>query len=95
MSEALERAARALAGESCFALAKGPPGQIQEMAEYQMDVCRKRARTVIEAIRKPDNAMLKTACAAMSPGKRPTKARVSVKAKHGIRYRAMIDEALK
>lgn len=52
------------------------------------------ARTALQNMRKPSPAMLKAACAAMSPGKRPTKNRVSVKAKHGIRYRAMIDAIL-
>lgn len=51
-------------------------------------------RAVIEAIRVPTPAMLRAACASMSPDKRPTKKRVGVKAKHGIRYRAMIDAAL-
>lgn len=44
--------------------------------------------------RDPTNAMLKAACASMSPGKRPTPDRVSVKQKHRIRYGAMIDAAL-
>ena len=39
--------------------------------------------------------MLRAAAAAMSPNKRPTSKRVSVKAKHGIRYRAMFDAYLK
>lgn len=90
----IDIAARALAGESCYALANGAPGHIKEMAQSEMETCRQRARTVMEAIRKPNNAMLKAACAAMSPGKRPTQKRVSCKAKHGIRYRAMIDAAL-
>jgi hypothetical protein len=44
--------------------------------------------------RKPTKKMLRAACSAMSPGKRPTSKRVSVKAKHGIRYRAMVDAYL-
>lgn len=52
------------------------------------------ARAAIEAMRRPDTKMLRAACAAMSPGKRPTQRRVSERAKHGIRYRAMIDAAL-
>lgn len=52
------------------------------------------ARAVIAAMRKPSTAMLRAACGAMSPGKRPTQKRVSVRAKHGIRYMAMIDAAL-
>jgi hypothetical protein len=51
-------------------------------------------RAVIEAIRQPTPKMLKAASAAMSVGKRPTQKRVSCKAKHGIRYRAMIDVLL-
>lgn len=95
MDDMVERAARALAGSSCCALADGPPGHIKEMAEANIDACRCQARIVIAAIRKPSNAMLKAAGAALSPGKRPTQKHVSVKARHGIRYRAMIDEALK
>jgi len=52
------------------------------------------ARAAIEAMRSPTPSMLKAACASMSPEKRPTEKFVSVKAKHGIRYRAMIDAAL-
>lgn len=53
------------------------------------------ARAAIEAMREPDNAMLNAASKAMSPDRRPTPKRVSVKMKHRIRYRAMIDAALK
>jgi len=52
------------------------------------------ARAALEAMRKPTPKMLRAAAAAMSPGKRPTLERVSERAKHGIRYRAMIDAAL-
>lgn len=51
------------------------------------------AHAAIEEMRSPTPKMLRAACAAMSPGKRPTRKRVSEKAKHGIRYRAMIDAA--
>lgn len=51
-------------------------------------------RAAIEAMRRPSNKMLKAAAKAMSPGKRPTQEWVSGSAKHGIRYRAMIDEVL-
>ena len=44
--------------------------------------------------REPTTAMLKAACASMSPGKRPTPDRVNVKEKHRIRYGAMIDAAV-
>ena len=44
--------------------------------------------------REPTKAMLKAACASMSPGKRPTSERVNVKEKHRIRYGAMSDAAL-
>lgn len=40
--------------------------------------------------REPTKAMLKAACASMSPGKRPTNDWVSVMEKHRIRYGAMI-----
>lgn len=58
------------------------------------DEARDCARAVIETMRVPTGKMLSAACAAMSPGKRPTPNRVGSKAKHGIRYRAMIDVAL-
>lgn len=38
-------------------------------------------------------AMIKAACASMSPGKRPTPDWVPVTKKHQIRYRAMIEAA--
>lgn len=59
------------------------PERMQEMA-----------RAAIAAMREPTKKMLDAAGASMSPAKRPTQARVSVRAKHGIRYRAMIDAAL-
>lgn len=40
--------------------------------------------------RDPTKAMLKAACASMSPGKRPTQDWVPVMEKHRIRYGAMI-----
>ncbi len=46
---------------------------------------------VLLAIRQPTPAMLKAACGAMSPSNRPTQRRIGNKAKHGVRYRAMID----
>lgn len=49
------------------------------------------ARAAVNVLRAPNNKMLTAAAKAMSPGCRPTEARVSVKAKHAIRYRAMID----
>lgn len=52
------------------------------------------ARAAIEAMSAPTPKMCRAACAAMSPGKRPTPNRVSHKAKHAIRYRAMIQAAL-
>lgn len=62
--------------------------------EQSVENYRRIARAAIEAMRMPDTRMLKAAGAAMSPGKRPTQNRVSERAKHGIRYRAMIDAAL-
>lgn len=78
----LERCAKAI-------LAKVPAGYgmtATEAVEY--------ARAVIEEMRRPTNRMLKAAAKAMSPEKRPTPTWVSGSAKHGIRYRAMIDTAL-
>jgi hypothetical protein len=53
------------------------------------------AVAAIEAMRAPNRKMILAAAKAMSPGRRPTQQYVSCNAKHGIRYRAMIDEALK
>jgi hypothetical protein len=58
------------------------------------DAYRGMARAAIEAMRNPTKRMRMAACAAMSPGKRPTQKVVSNPAKHAIRYRAMIDAAL-
>lgn len=49
---------------------------------------------ILLAIRNPTKRMRRAACSAMSPGKRPTDERVSNGAKHAIRWRAMIDEAV-
>jgi hypothetical protein len=53
------------------------------------------AVAAIEAMRAPSRKMIRAAAKAMSPDRRPTQRYVSCNAKHGIRYRAMIDEALK
>lgn len=66
-----------------------------EMSEKNREYWRDEARFVLGYLRKPTTAMLNAACAAMSPGKRPTPQRVSAKAKHGIRYCAMINAALR
>lgn len=49
---------------------------------------------VLEAIRKPTTHMCNAACKSMSPARRPTPARISNKAKHAVRYTAMIDQAI-
>lgn len=46
---------------------------------------------VLDEIRTPSSKLLREIAGAMSPGKRPTQARVSERAKHGIRWRAGID----
>lgn len=48
--------------------------------------------THVVAPKEPTRKMIKAACAAMSPGKRPTSEWVSVQAKHKIRYQAMISD---
>jgi len=45
--------------------------------------------------KEPTRDMLKAACAAMSPHKRPTSDWVSVKEKHKIRYHAMVKASYK
>lgn len=51
------------------------------------------ADRVLDAMQKPSTKMLKAACKAMAPGKRPTEKWVSNRLKHSIRYRAMITAA--
>lgn len=52
------------------------------------------SRAAIVAMRIPNTKMLNAAAKSMSPDLRPTPARVSNKAKHAIRYRAMLDVVL-
>lgn len=95
MSEMIERVAKAMSvadsdcdlwdaisedGDGCGYLGKN---------EYRL-----MARAAIEAMREPTGKMVKAACGAMSPAKRPTPDRVSSAQKHRIRYQAMIDAAL-
>lgn len=49
---------------------------------------------MLQLIRTPSPRMLKAAGAALSRGKRPTEKRISVNAKHALRYRSMIDAEL-
>lgn len=53
------------------------------------------ARAAIAAMREPTKKMVKAAAKAMSPEHRPTPNYISVDDKHAIRFRAMIDAALK
>lgn len=46
---------------------------------------------VYEAMIAPNNRMVKAACKAMSPEKRPTQDWVSVRDKHAYRFMAMIE----
>lgn len=50
---------------------------------------------IIKALREPTPYMIRAACKALSPGRRPTPERVSVREKHVIRWKMMIDAALK
>jgi hypothetical protein len=43
--------------------------------------------------REPTAEMIEAACKSMSPGRRPTPDRVSVREKHSIRWRAMVEAA--
>ena len=110
MSEMLERVARAMYAEyvrEVIAWAgiwktdedkSAATQRLLSPGKYYDDQIKSRlpqARAAVEAMREPDIKMLNAACSAMSPGKRPTPDRVSVKSKHAIRYRAMIQEALK
>lgn len=95
MSGMVEKVARAICalhyhdpGELTNAYPDGPMYPVWKDFESS-------ARAAIEAMAAPTSGMCKAACAAMSPGKRPTPNRVSHKAKHAIRYRAMIQAALK
>ncbi len=68
--------------------------QFEDVEEHHRRPYLEAARAAIEAMSDPSPKMCNAACAAMSPGKRPTPNRVSHKAKHAIRYRAMIQAAL-
>lgn len=92
----IERVARALVRQDRIDT-NGPdvdPVWLDENVEAYWRGFIPMARAAIEAMRKPSPKMLRAAGAALSPGKRPTEKRVSERAKHGIRYRAMIDAAL-
>lgn len=90
MSEMVERVARALHD----ARNNAADYDADYMAEARNGY-RELARAAIAAMREPDKAMLHAAAKAMSPGRRPAPDYVPVADKHAIRYRAMIDEALK
>jgi hypothetical protein len=85
----IEKVARAIAANNKRGLSPDAP----EVDAVWHSYCG-QARAAIEAMREPSRRMLRAACKAMSPGRRPTPERVSVREKHGIRYRAMIDEVL-
>jgi hypothetical protein len=95
-TEMVERVAKAIWNVSREPEHEGPTeDKWHEATEDWRENMRAHARAAITAMRTPTPKMLKAAKAAMSPGKRPTQNRVGCKAKHGIRYRAMIDAALK
>lgn len=98
MTSMIERVARAIC-ENQYRKAKDYPGsgfdvEVYKWVERHWPNDIGAAKAAIAAMREPNSKMLRAAEAAMSPGKRPTQKRVSVRAKHGIRYRAMIDAAL-
>lgn len=63
------------------------------------DECYREARAALtvalDHMREPSPKMLKAAYKSLSPERRPTPNRVSVKEKHTIRYQAMIDQLRK
>jgi len=63
----------------------------QGIAEHRVD---EATVAVVRALLAPDNKMLKAAAKALSPERRPTDRYVSVKAKHAIRFRAMLRAAI-
>lgn len=69
-------------------------GPLADEPQEMRDDLAAEVRAVIEEMRSPSKAMLHAASKSMSPGKRPTDKWVSASAKHGIRYRAMIDAAI-
>lgn len=83
-SDMVERVAAAIEEEGSYVM----PG------ENRRDVFLREARAAIAAMRNPNKPMIHAACKALSPGRRPTPERVSVKEKHRIRFSAMIDAAL-
>lgn len=93
MSDMIERCAKVF-DPDVFADRPGHNQGECYLCDANRDAARRTARAVIEAMRDATPKMLRAASAAMSPGKRPTPNHVSERAKHGIRYRAMIDAAL-
>lgn len=94
MTDMVERVAMALASDMEEGFPRFTQQRWDQLSMPAKAAFRTRARVAIEAMRDPSPSMLRAAGAAMSPGKRPTEAYVSDRAKHGIRYRAMIDAAL-
>lgn len=70
------------------------PQPWEEIPEIGRKVLLREARVAVEAMREPNKKMLKAACRALSPGRRPVPERVSSKVKYEIRWKAMVDAAL-
>jgi hypothetical protein len=68
--------------------------ELAAMRKLSSDTAKATRNDLLMRLREPSNKMLAAAAAAMSPTKRPTQDWVTVKEKHRIRYRAMIDAAL-
>lgn len=75
-------------------IARSIAAEADDEFEPNRDFWMPYALAAVRALREPDNDMLHAMAKAMSPGRRPTPERVSVKQKHKIRYTAAIDVIL-
>jgi hypothetical protein len=89
MSEMVERAALAL----CASQAPRAIGVPQAVCGRPCEECLADARAAIAALREPTPRMINAAAGALTPSYRFPRS-LSVKQKHSIRWRAMIDAAL-
>lgn len=100
MTTTREKAAREVYGlapahhDLFHPLYRGRARTWEEAPPIERARCFAHVDAVLRAIRTPSRKLLREIAGAMSPGKRPTQARVSENAKHGIRWRAGIDSII-
>ena len=95
--KATEAVIRALRDTMGFEFIVKHPQAVENAARNAITAYREhlKAEGLVVVPRDPTNKMLDAAAKAMSPERRPTQRRISVKRKHAHRYRAMIQAAEK